>query len=708
MPLPDPRFVACFPLQEVIIDKDTGLPLSAGVITFYRDSPRNPLELKPIYEAVRQPDNTYEFVQIANPMILTSIGTMADDSGNDIIPFLFPYLGDPSDTSAQEVDLYYITVESATGVPQFTRDAWPPNVQVPGSSGETSGAGSQNIISNPQFVDVYFVPLTTTIFTVAGPTNITQIAPDWFVDTSGTGTFTVIQIPSTNLNVPGEPPFTLSITTNTLTAVSLRQRLVESPRILGTNFVSGSFVAKTASPVQLIMYYTASNGYQKELVNQISIADGAYHTLRNAAATEIDTTNTNSPLAPGYVDITIVLQPGVLTEITSVQVISVDTAASFSPYLQETTGRQIDHLFHVYKPQLEYKPIPSYLVGWDFPLNPSQFFANGVCTLGAIGANKSGYVWDQTIAFQTVDNSVSTARNSASNGLNITVSGATSFALVQYIPQAVARKLLSQYNAIQIKANVSSDTLTGTVSLWWTSDVTLPDIKTPNFNSLVSSIAAGVPTCNNGTWQKVHNERSDTNTMPFTLNTGSSSYSFAGFKDNLSPPGANNATWMAIVVAFNTMQPAQTMTIDYCSLVQGDIPTRPAPQTPDEVMRECRYYYRKSFLPNTTPVENIGYNTGETFWPQSRLGGVAPGYGPIVDYIYPMINIPLVTLYNPRPVPGVAAQIANETSNVDFTLTAVDRNSVNGFAIVGTAPAGTAAGTLTGLHWTADARLGTY
>jgi len=60
--------------------------------------------------------------------------------------------------------------------------------------------------------------------------------------------------------------------------------------------------------------------------------------------------------------------------------------------------RQIDHLFHYYKPLLAYKPIPSALIGWDFPTNPAQFGVTG--STGAIGANKSAYAWDQTILFQ--------------------------------------------------------------------------------------------------------------------------------------------------------------------------------------------------------------------------------------------------------------------------------------------------------------------
>jgi hypothetical protein len=56
---------------------------------------------------------------------------------------------------------------------------------------------------------------------------------------------------------------------------------------------------------------------------------------------------------------------------------------------------------------------------------------------------------------------------------------------------------------------------------------------------------------------------------------------------------------MAIVVAFDTLTAALvSLTLDYISLVPGLIPTRPAPQTPDQVLRECQYYFERSYAPN--------------------------------------------------------------------------------------------------------------
>lgn len=119
----DSRFVIAPDLQMVFRDKDTGLPLRGGVITFYQDQART--VLKPIYKLSGTPPN-YTYTELPNPVTLTSAGTFGDELGNDIIPYYFPYDGTPDDTT-NTIELYYITVTSASPelVPQFTREGWP-------------------------------------------------------------------------------------------------------------------------------------------------------------------------------------------------------------------------------------------------------------------------------------------------------------------------------------------------------------------------------------------------------------------------------------------------------------------------------------------------------------------------------------------------------------------------------------------------------
>ncbi len=118
----DSRLIIASDLQSYIVDKDTGLPLSAGVIKFFKDQART--IPKNVYKLSGSPPN-YSYVSLGNEITLSSVGTVQDDdTGDDIILYYFPYEGTPDDSDST-IELYYVTVESALGVNQFTREAWP-------------------------------------------------------------------------------------------------------------------------------------------------------------------------------------------------------------------------------------------------------------------------------------------------------------------------------------------------------------------------------------------------------------------------------------------------------------------------------------------------------------------------------------------------------------------------------------------------------
>lgn len=145
----DPRFMLCFPLQEGFLDKDTGMPLSGGIVTFYEQNSQT--VLKPVYTlSGNGPFSDSSYIELPNPMILSAIGTFVDDNGNDIVPYLFPYDGTPS-TTTNTVDLYYITVYSASGVFQFSRQAWP-NISSGSPTPPITINSFDNFIPNGQFL----------------------------------------------------------------------------------------------------------------------------------------------------------------------------------------------------------------------------------------------------------------------------------------------------------------------------------------------------------------------------------------------------------------------------------------------------------------------------------------------------------------------------------------------------------------------------
>lgn len=158
MPL-DPNYIIAPSLEQYYVDKDTGLPLANGVVTFYKDQART--VLKPIYTISGSPPN-YTYVQLPNPVSLSATGTFQDANGNNIIPYYFPY------DESGNIELYYITVYSAGNVLQFTREGWP-NFTKPHSENK-KGSNLINYVPNGQFFLHNNIPATTT--TLAG--QITQ------------------------------------------------------------------------------------------------------------------------------------------------------------------------------------------------------------------------------------------------------------------------------------------------------------------------------------------------------------------------------------------------------------------------------------------------------------------------------------------------------------------------------------------------------
>ncbi len=222
MPLPNSSFVESPSLQNIFLNKDDGELLSAGVVTFYSDVSRT--TLKPIYQQTRLPDNTYEFVELNNPVTLTSIGTYGDDSGNDINVYLYPFEGLPTDNPQGGVELYYITVHSSDGILQFTREAWPPNFSSAGTPIENF-VSSDNLIENPQFVETFIPISTATVISVSGSGTVTSIAPDWDIVTNGSGTITVTWQDLFDITEPTGAPFAIDISSAGVTSVVLRQRI---------------------------------------------------------------------------------------------------------------------------------------------------------------------------------------------------------------------------------------------------------------------------------------------------------------------------------------------------------------------------------------------------------------------------------------------------------------------------------------------------
>lgn len=206
----DPRYIADLSLQQYLVDKDSGLPLAGGKVFFYRDASRT--EFKDVYKLAGDPPN-YSFVPLDNPVILSAVGTFQDADGNDIIPYYLPLFIDAQDNITDIPDLYYVVVESFSGVSQFTREGWPPNSEE-GGGGDVILGNISNYIPNGQFLthNNYWNNTTSQVLdsgsTIIAPGGWTFELPD---DVQSTNILTFTEIPTWTGNPPESPPFQVTI-----------------------------------------------------------------------------------------------------------------------------------------------------------------------------------------------------------------------------------------------------------------------------------------------------------------------------------------------------------------------------------------------------------------------------------------------------------------------------------------------------------------
>jgi hypothetical protein len=128
------------------------------------------------------------------------------------------------------------------------------------------------------------------------------------------------------------------------------------------------------------------------------------------------------------------------------------------------------------------------------------------------------------------------------------------------------------------------------------------------------------------------------------------------------------------------------------------VPFRPTPIT--ETIARAYRRYQKSFILATTPAQNAGAGTAETYGIAGKAGATAQ-YIPIT-FPMPMLAAPTMTLYNPA---ATNAQVRDLTAAADCSASAGTENlTERGVVITATGNASTAVGNKLGVHWIADAR----
>ncbi len=606
----NPMYFACFPLQEYFVNKDTGFPLAGGYVEFFSDPaftvPKDVFQQSLI-------SNNFTYTNLGSVLVLTSVGTFQDNNGNDIIPFLYPY------NVAGELELYFIRVWSGNpsvqgSVLQFTRQGWPPNL-IQSTSPSDVFESSQNLFTNPQFSIVNFVNTVGQTYyeiTVSGAGSV-EIAPGWSISYAGTGSLKLSQ-GLISSDVITNPSYYLQVESDaSVVPIKLIQRLNYSPRVFENNYLSVAVLANCTDNIAetITVDYTPSAGSSKQVLSGAVSNNNQFTLLAGVAGAPvlIDVTNNVSPTV-GYVDMVINVPSNRTLQFTSVFGVTVQNATSLVSSVQSTDDQQTNATFWYYKPQLEYKPIPSYTLGWDFGFNPFQAQGTSGVTYNPSSPGKSVYVADQTILFQNTVNSVNVSKVSNKYIQLGIVNNTTACAIAQYLGPNEAIELLDGKMCVRLRAQDSSGSLVGQVNLYYT-NAALPAMTANSATggySLVSAINAttGEPTVGSGapygTWTKVN--RSNLGAANFTLNaTGFTDYTFNGW-DASAQANITTASNFAIVISFAEYAAGNNIDIQYATLQRGDIATPPAAMSAVETLTALQQYYEKSWDVATIPGTN--------------------------------------------------------------------------------------------------------
>lgn len=721
----DPRYVLMQDLESYFVDKSTGLPLSNGYVRFWVDDNRT--TPKAVYEQTGSPPN-YIYTPLPNPLPLSGVGTPQNAVGDNVAVYYYPY------DDFGNIETYFVQAFSSDNTEQFTRQNWPfPNVNADASGSNAEGS-FVNELSNPQFVDVNFDPSIGLTIPVSGSNVTVNFAPNWYIDIQSTGIGTV-EIERTSVAGSAKdatnPSYFLSVSSSGLVS-SLRvyQRLTNNPNIWARTNASGTGNGFVATTVMLTPSSTVTIKYEPN--------SGAITTLLNASNTLGTFSSFNStvqlPLADnastadtGYVDIAVYCTPGMPTSFSSIQIVGLEDNIVSVPYEQAPANRQKALLFDYYKPKLAYKPIESYLVGWDFGLNPAQILGDSVGAQ-ALGVNTAYYAWDQTILFQTVTSGITVSRGT-NGGLQLVAAANGQIALIQYLDQPTAKKIFNDRMSVNIAASTTRvGGLAGKVTIWACSDVALPVLPL----SIVATLdSTGKPATRTGNWTEV--TRSGLGDAYFNLtaasatNDESADIKLFGW-DMQGAALANTATYFAIVVGFSAWTTADAINVRSISLCPGDIPTRPCPKTYGETLLDCERYYEMSYL-NFAAVGTATLNNALV---AAQAASIQDGanfnfYQSAFSFDYKTVKAttPTIAIYSPSGTagnvqanvwgPGAAGIIAADKVLATYwgSVGAISNKGANyqpgGVLTAGPSVGGTAGTVGIGwirYHYIADARLG--
>lgn len=460
---------------------------------------------------------------------------------------------------------------------------------------------TNNQITNPEFALVSF---TNDYAIVNTGTNTYEIAPGWFLILSGSATMTLSQITMTgNQNFPGNPSFGLnfSISSGSFTSVKLYQRFDEMPAIWANQYISVNFLGRSNDATREVsVVYTPSNGTPITVIND-DLIEGFFRVI--AGAVFVGASISTNDGTNGYVDLVFNLPNQGDYDITNIQALGTNQAIQL-PYEQTTVERQKDYTFHYYRDSILHQPKDNLLTGWNFSLNPWQFYST---THGAVAANE--YTADQTIIVQqayvtsATANNVSVSQSGVANNRAYDVApltNANKFAIIQYIaPQTIKQywsKIVSSMVSVLFSSPTHSTTVRLKMRLIYRSSLP-PAVAQDEPISVWTNVAGSDPTFKAG-WTAIV----PLNDPIYTLNN---TYQQLEFNHFVLPECVGDDMTLGIVIyTLDNMNPAATsdsMLFQDVSLVNNDFAIKASTETFDETLRKCQFYYEKSYAPASLP-----------------------------------------------------------------------------------------------------------
>lgn len=658
----DPLYIVGLELGEYFVDPRTGLPLSNGKIYFYKDLARAIPKL--VYRLSGSPPN-YEYLALPNYMELSAAGTIVDDNGDEVSIYYYPWNADG------DIERYYIRVEAEDGETIKEFQAWPNNFEgsvTPGGS----AASVENQIANSQFVDVLFNSELGVTIEFDGPVSAAEyeIAPDWKLRVSSNAAGSIIVGRTAlegSLNVPTNAPFMLSISPqgNFVSAISLVQRFANNPDIWANQYIAGSITVTSLDGINhsFEMQYAPSVALAPTVILTGASGASGYTTLSGTVLLAPGTNTESGDVA--YDDIEIILPVSGNYAVTSVQVFGTDSAATLVPYQQETVNRQVDHLFHYYNPLIQQVPVPSILHGWDFRVNPAQW-GNDI-TMASVA---SQYLWDQLIGWQSV-NSCLRAYRAGPRALTLEHEAvAGQIAIIQYLSGPQLRQLLSNDFSVLMRGYTDRvGGAAGTVSFWYSTDATLPNVAAGTNLSLIATMdAQGKPTTFHGAWTELtRNYRGDGRfTIPYSSGLDYQEIALEGWNN----PGNTinrDAFYGAIVVGFESYSDFHNVVFESISVTPGLLARPYAPLDYVNTLNQLQLYYKKSYGQDVNPGSITHVNalqfitlSTEVTEPSFENWAITIKFQDIyIGFEIMRVGTPIITIYS--PLSGVSDRFETHT-----------------------------------------------